>query len=71
MTTIIHHHKSISLNLSLSPVQVFDGKIKLPNPRHLRKRQTKSIGALTRSYVGKIYQLIVNFPETRRQITKV
>jgi hypothetical protein len=42
MTTLISHNKSMTLNLRLSPVQVFDGENKVQNPQSIRKERTKS-----------------------------
>jgi len=55
MTTLISHHKSMSLDLSLSPIQVFDGKNKIRNSQSIKKQQTKCKGTFSRSFVRTIF----------------
>jgi len=55
MTTLISHHKSMSLDLCMSPIQVFDGENKIQNSRPIRKQQTKDRGTFSRSFVQAIY----------------
>ncbi len=57
MTTLISHHKSMSLDLCKSPIQVFDGENKIQNARPIRKQQTKCRGTCSRSFAQTIYFL--------------
>jgi hypothetical protein len=50
MTTLISHHKSMSLDLHLSPVRVFDGENKIQNTQLIRKERIKSRDTHSRSF---------------------
>jgi hypothetical protein len=58
MTTLISHRKSMSLDLSIPPIQVFDGESKIQNTRPNRKQQTKYRGTISRSFVRAIFSFL-------------
>lgn len=55
MAPLISHPKNMSLDLSLSPIQVFDGKNKIHNSRPSRKQQTKFRGTMPRFLVRVLF----------------